>query len=161
LALGLGERLKPELQMGRFTNAAREGLDAFARSQQTEVDLQEILREASEDLSVVFRADLKLSVSKKTKVVEGLQNPFSKMMGQLPPKNQIEYFALEASARMGSVVLAEVELGEVGYPVSIRWPEHYVSAADKDSLATSIETLLRSRHAGEHLEGLAKLFRGA
>ena len=144
--------------MGKFGDAIKQGLDAQERLKQAQSDLREVLREVAVDLSADLGREFQVTISLRNELVEGLQTKMNEMLGILPTKSKRQFWAIQISVPgKGSVSLAEVTFAEVGYPISVRWPDNFAHASDKDSFAAAMVELLSSRHAGEQIGVLLAL----
>lgn len=141
--------------MGSYSDALRKGLEVKERRNTTETQVKAALADAASDLVEVVGGGLTLHLLKKTKSVAEPQTRGGQMMGFIPRTSEEEYWIIEArKPQMPAVRVAEVEMAEGGYPISLRWPNNYASADDEGGFRNALLALLSSRHAAEKLAPL-------
>jgi hypothetical protein len=138
-----------------FEQALRKGLDAHGRAAAARKEIMDVLAEASREVTSVLREKIELLFDVRSRAQRALS--VSERLALIPAPRE-KYVALVARAAGNSVVLADVELGDLGYPVQLRWGDHVAYADDREGFIAALTELLESPLTGEHI---AKLVTGS
>ena len=138
----------------RFGEAARKGLGAHSRAAAARREMEDVLRQASADLTDTLGVEVALLFDQLDRPARE-QSTAEIIAGVPAPRVKVD--ALMARLRSGSgrsVPLAEVEFGALGYPVTVRYVHEWASAESKASFEQVLVKLLEDPATGE---ALAKL----
>jgi hypothetical protein len=137
--------------MAGFGDALKKGLDAHRRADEARKEMDEVLSAASADVAAVTGAPISLRFD-TSDPIERLKAAGTVILG---PTQRKPITALVARLRSDLwTVLAEVSLGQLGYPVTLRWENRLDSASDRASFEELIKKLLEHSATGEKIAGL-------
>ena len=111
-------------------------------SDEEESEMEEVLAEASSATADFLGVQLALSIVERERSVRR-PSTVENLSGIPAPSER--YLVIAATSFSRTVNLAEVKLGDTGYPISLRWDEHYVVAGDRAGFEDAVRELLPSR----------------
>jgi len=127
-----------------FVDAARKGMDAHNRAIAARREQDEVLRDASKQMTDAFGTELTLCF---TGVAKGLAAAILGGKREPPVLDTLEVTSKSGRSRK----LASVSFGEMGYPLTLRWADRSEYAADREAFEATLQQLLESRAAGEQI----------
>jgi hypothetical protein len=142
--------------MAKFADATRKGLNAYERARAARTEMNDVLRQASLELSSAADRDIALRLERERRPARDASS-FEAAGITPPPTEMVVVLKLRQEAPVAvSVSLAELEFGELGYPVHLRWRGVAQSAGDRNGFESALVELLQSSYTGAKVAGLIK-----
>jgi hypothetical protein len=141
--------------MSTFADAIKKGLEAHDAAVKARETMDSVLAAASAEISAVVGIEVALRFADVPRPLKRYKNPILDVARGLASVGQEFMTAVVANAKGGSAVLAEAELSQVGFPVTLRWGDHYADVADnRESFESAVKALLEHAQTGERIAEL-------
>jgi len=136
-----------------FAEAARKGLNANERAIVARREMDAVLQEASKQLTQALGGELTLQFADSAAgtLLHAIANKITGNERSLPLTGLtgvLEVVGKPSRSRH----LAEVSLGEMGYPVTLRWGDERGYATNRAEFEVALSQLLESRVTGERID---------
>jgi hypothetical protein len=138
--------------MSEFGNALRKGIGAHERAAAARREMDAVLSQASKEVQDVVGAPISLqfeAVDRPTR-----EKSVAESIGGIPAPRETVTMIIAKTPRGPSERLAEAELSEIGYPVTLRWGHQRERASDRSSFELVLARLLESAITGEKIARL-------
>jgi hypothetical protein len=117
-----------------------------------------VLAQASREMSSVLGFPVVLGFEDRSRS-QREQSHMEAIAGIPAPREKRTILAARSPSGQ-SAVLADVEQGDLGYPVHIRWGNHLAYAEDRGGFEAALAELLESAWTGEQIAALGPSRRG-
>jgi hypothetical protein len=140
-----------------FADAIRKGLDAEKRALEARCEQDELLKQASLEISsaVGLTVDLRYTSNSSARAA------FTAERLDLDKIGSHRVDSLEIATEKRSLGVAEVEISEFGYPMFLRWGNENEMISNTREFSAGLERLLESRMMGEKVAWVVGATRAA
>ncbi len=138
--------------MTSFGDALRKGLEAHERAAAARREMDEVLVEASKEVAAVVGAPIALRFDVVDRPLRG-QSLHEATLGIAAPREKVTMIVAKVPRGVFEP-LAEAELSELGFPVTLRWGNRLERASDRGGFESALAALLESAVTGEKIARL-------
>jgi hypothetical protein len=139
--------------MADFREALKKGMEANERAKQAKIEMTFVLREAAVAISDIAGKAVDLAFEVVRRPVRSKSLAENLQLSD-PPTTAVT--VLRARTTMSHVDLADIEFGELGYPVSLRWSDQSLYAENGVDFEVGMTRLLGSAATGAAIAALVK-----
>jgi hypothetical protein len=134
--------------MSKFADAYKAGIDAGQQAIESIQEIDSVFEELDREISSMNGGKLSIIRKEKTykrKVMRKLTN-LEKSLGIMGPspyyEEEISYNAIVLKRDKDEIEIAEYEMSETGYPITLKWSNREEGCWDKDALTETLEEIL-------------------
>jgi hypothetical protein len=137
--------------MSTFADALRKGLKADDEREEARRQLEEVLGKAATELSSVLGVQLTLTVERVTRYTPREPGDFAVVFTS--PRYVT---ALVARGKHAQTELADVDLPDLVFPITVRWDDKSALALDVEGFSGALMNVLESPMTGEKMKTLVR-----